>query len=77
MNDLHVECYDAKEVVDKKQSIKSRLASGVIIITMGLSSFACGGAGSWYNSCTVEECECIICECIVCECTKDESAEDE
>jgi len=60
MNDLHVECYDEKEVVSKKQSIKKTMAiaGSVIVISAGLTSFACGGAGSWFNSCTIENCEC-------------------
>jgi len=75
MNDLKVECYDAKEVAAKKQSIKKRMAiaGGVIVISAGLFSscydYLSGGAGSWYN-CTIEPCECDPCYCY--ECTHDE-----
>ena len=70
MNDLKVECYDAKEVEAKKQSIKKRMAiaGGAIVVSAGLFC-SCylpnGGAGSWYN-CTTEPCECDPCECDDC-----------
>jgi len=64
MNDLHVESYDAKEVEIKKQSLAKRLAvaGSVIVISVGLFN-SCGGAGAWFNSCTVDECECTNVEC--------------
>ena len=74
MNDLKVECYDAKEVAAKKRSIKKRLAiaGGVIAISAGLFCscriFIQGGAGAWYN-CAAEPCDCELCTCD--ECTHD------
>ena len=64
MNDLHVAHYDEKEVEAKKQSLIKRLAvaGSVIVISMGLFN-SCGGAGAWFISCAVEECECTECEC--------------
>ena len=76
MNDLHIESYDANEVENKKQSLVKRAgaAGGAIVMSLSLFNFtACpivsGGAGSWYHSCTEDECKCTEGEC---ECTDDE-----
>ena len=76
MNDLRVESYDAKEVETKKQSlVKSAVAAGSAIILSfsltGCPPIVAGGAGAWFHSCMVDECECTECECTNDECKKD------
>jgi hypothetical protein len=72
MNDLHIESYDAKELEAKKHLLAKRAAAAGGAIALSLSLFAltacppiiAGGAGAWFHSCTVDECECIDeCEC--------------
>ena len=83
MKDLLVECYDSKEVETKKQSLIKRTgtAGGAIVIALGLFNLTgcapfignppiiMGGAGSWFHSCSVDECECTDCECTEDECS--------
>ena len=78
MNDLRIESYDEKEVEVKKQSLVkgAAAAGGAIVLSLSLFNLTgcipivAGGAGSWFHSCTVDECECTECEC-----TDDECAE--
>ena len=79
MKDLQVENYDVNEVETKKQSLVKRAAAagGTIVLSLGLLNVSgcpppivAGGAGAWFHSCPVDDCECAECEC-----TDDECAE--
>ena len=81
MKDLHVESYDANEVETKKQSLVKRAAAagGAVVLSLSLFNLTgcpprppidVGGAGAWFHSCPVDDCECAECEC-----TDDECAE--
>ena len=77
MKDLQVENYDAKEVETKKMSLvkSAAAAGGAVVLSLSLFNLTgcpppivAGGAGSWFHSCSVDECECADCKCTTDEC---------